>query len=311
MSGSKKNKQAYFERLLAHFEEYPRIVLATCDNIGSSHMQNIRKSLRGKGELLMGKNTLIRKALRLNAEEHPDWVNIVPHIKQNVGLVFTKQELGDIKDVLLASKVPAAAKAGAVAPNDVVVPAGITNLEPTKTSFFAALDIATKITRGNVEIISDVALIKSGEKVGNSQAALLQMLGIKPFEYGLKLTQVYDNGSIFPASLLDRTVEGLLETFAFAVSRVASVSLGVSYPTLPALPHVVSRAYKNLLGVVLETDYVFEQAKELKELISNPEALAAAQAQAQTAETTQEEKKEEPEEEEEESEEMMGGFFDM
>lgn len=61
---------------------------------------------------------------------------------------------------------------------------------PEKTSFFQALQIPTKISRGTIEILNDVHLIKVGEKVGASESALLNMLGIQPFSYGLVVEQV-------------------------------------------------------------------------------------------------------------------------
>ncbi len=83
----------------------------------------------------------------------------------------------------------APARAGAIAPIDVLIPASNTGLGPEKTSFFQALSIATKISRGTIEMISEVHIIKFGEKVGASEAALLQMLKIFPFSYGLKIVQ--------------------------------------------------------------------------------------------------------------------------
>ena len=53
-----------------------------------------------------------------------------------------------------------------------------------------ALGIATKINKGTIEIVSDVHLIKTGDKVGASQATLLSKLGIKPFKYGLAMLKV-------------------------------------------------------------------------------------------------------------------------
>lgn len=75
------------------------------------------------------------------------------------------------------------------------VPAGPTGLDPSQTSFFQALSIPTKIQKGQIEIVSDVPLIKPGDKVTASQAALLQKLNIRPFNYGLKVENVYDNGT--------------------------------------------------------------------------------------------------------------------
>merc|ERR1712007_103889 len=96
--------------------------------------------------------------------------------KQNVGFVFTKVELLHVRDLLLSNKVKAPAKAGALAPVDVVVPAQNTGMGPEKTSFFQALAIPTKITKGTIEIIKDVDIIKAGDRVGMSEATLLNML---------------------------------------------------------------------------------------------------------------------------------------
>lgn len=86
----------------------------------------------------------------------------------------------------------APAKAGSLAPIDVFVPPQNTGLGPEKTSFFQALSIATKISKGTIEILSEVHLIKKDDKVGFSEAALLQMLKVFPFSYGLKIVNGMD-----------------------------------------------------------------------------------------------------------------------
>jgi len=282
MSGKdgKAKKTEYMDKLVALLEDYPRLFLVTCDNIGSNHMQKIRMSLRGRAVLLMGKNTLMRKAIKLHLAQHPEWESILPAIKGNVGMVFTKETLSDIRPKLLESRVPAHAKAGILAPQDVVISKQVTTLEPTKTTFFAALDIATKITKGCVEILNDITLCKEGERVGSSEAALMQMLDMRPFTYGLKLTSCYDDGFTFPAKLLDTTADQVFRAFSAGVSQIAALSLAIGYPSLPAFPHLVLDAFKNLVAVALETNYVFEQAKQLKERVENPDAFASAHAPA-------------------------------
>ena len=141
--------------------------------------------------VLMGKNTMMRKAIRGHLETNPDLERLMPHIKQNVGFVFTKMELLHVRDLLLSNKVKAPAKAGALAPVDVVVPAQNTGMGPEKTSFFQALAIPTKITKGTIEIIKDVDIIKAGDRVGMSEATLLNMLKISPFSYGLVISKVW------------------------------------------------------------------------------------------------------------------------
>lgn len=307
MAEIRSKKAAYMKKLIGLLEDHSRVLFVTVDNIGSHHMQKIRVQLRGRAILLLGKNTLMRKAIKDGAEEHPEWLQLLPAIAGNVGLVFTNEDLPDIKEKLLESRVPALAKAGIIAPQDVIVEKQVTVLEPTKTSFFAALDITTKITRGCVEILNDVHLCKEGEKVGSSEAALMQMLDLKPFTYGLKLTWVLDGGFLFPAKLLDTTEDDLFKAFASGVSNVAALSLGLSYPTLPAFPHTVTDAFKNLVAICLQTDYCFEQAKDLKERVENPEAFASsAPAATETAAVAEAAP---VEEEESESEEFDG--FDL
>jgi len=307
-------KLNYITKVQRLLEEYPRFLVVTCDNIGSKLMQRIRLSLRPKGAIvLMGKNTLIRKAIRDKLEEHPEWEQILPHIKYNSGIVLTRGTLADLRDKVLENTVPAVAKIGSMAPDDVLLPKQVTALEPTKTSFFAALDIATKITRGCVEILNDVKLCEKGRKVGGSEAALLQMLDIKPFTYGLKIVTCWD-GSIFGAPFLDFTEADLLRSISSGIANVAALSLAISYPTLPAFPHIVSNGFKNLVSVCLETGYIFPQAEKLKQRVENPEAFAVAVVPTTTTTTTTkavvEEKKPEPEPEvDEEQMDDLADFF--
>jgi large subunit ribosomal protein LP0 len=318
-------KKNYWNRLLSLLEEYSRILIVTADNVGSNHMQKIRKAMRGKAVLLMGKNTMIRKAIRDHLSKTPALEGILPHVKGNIGLVFTNGDLADIRTKLTELKIQAAAKAGSIAPIEVVVPAGNTNMEPTKTSFFQALSIPTKINRGTIEIINDIHLLTVGQKVSLSQAALLQMLGIRPFQYGLKVITVYDNGAVYPAAVLDLTDDDILKKFFKGVNNVAAISLQIGYPTVVSVPHSVSNGYKNLLAISVATDYTFPGSEKIKQLLSDPAAFAAAQAAAAAASVpaagapaaaggkdaapAAETKKPDKEKDEEEVDEDMGGLF--
>lgn len=296
-------------------DEFPKMFLVGVDNVGSKQMQQIRQSLRGRAEILMGKNTMIRKAIRGHLENNPALEKLIPHIKGNVGFVFTKEELTDVRDLILANKVAAPAKAGAIAPLDVFVPKGNTGLGPEKTSFFQALAIPTKIARGTIEILNDVHLIKKSEKVGASESTLLNMLKISPFSYGLVIQQVYESGACFAPDVLDITSEDILSRFVEGIVNVASVSLEIGYPTVASVPHSIINGFKNIAAVAVETEITFPQVEQLKAFLENPDAFASlapavdAAAAAAPAEEAKEEKKEE--EEEEESDDDMGfGLFD-
>lgn len=308
-------KNKYFEKMLGLLNEYPKCFIVGADNVGSSQMQKIRISLRGHGVILMGKNTMMKKAIRGHLEKNPLLERLLPHIFENVGFVFTKQDLSFVREKLSANKVAAPAKAGAIAPCDVTLPAQVTNLGPEKTSFFQALSINTKITRGTIEITNDISLIRKGEKVGASEATLCNMLNISPFSYGLSIKQVYDSGTVFAPEILDIKPEDLRARFVAGVRNIAAISLAVGYPTVASAPHSIVNGFKNLLAIAAVTDIEFEEAKKLKEYLKDPSKFAAAAPAAVAAAPAKEDKKapakEEKKAESDEEEGDMGfGLFD-
>ncbi|ELR04637.1 ribosomal protein P0 (A0) (L10E) [Pseudogymnoascus destructans] len=312
MGGKTANKASYFDKLKGLLEEYRSIFIVSVDNVSSQQMHEIRQSLRGEGVVLMGKNTMVRRAIKGFVGDSPEWERLLPFVKGNIGFVFTNSDLKDIRDKILANKVAAPARAGAVAPDDVFVPAGNTGMEPGKTSFFQALGVPTKIARGTIEITADLKLVEAGTKVGASEATLLNMLNISPFTYGMGISQVYDNGNTFPPHVLDISEEQLLKAFSSAITTIACVSLAVNFPTLPSVMHSVVNSYKNVLAVAVSTEYSWTEIEELKERIANPEKFASA-AVATTSDAPKaaavEEKKEESEAEES-GDEGFGGLFD-
>ncbi|KAH7365839.1 hypothetical protein KP509_18G048600 [Ceratopteris richardii] len=316
--GTKAEKKLNYDKKMCEMlEEYSKVLVCAADNVGSKQMQSIRKGLRPDSMVLMGKNTMMKRTIRMFSERSgsTDWLNLIPYLVGNVGLIFTKGDLKEVREEIGKYKVGAPARVGLVAPIDVVVPPGNTGLDPSQTSFFQVLNIPTKINKGTVEIIAPVELIHKGEKVGSSEAALLAKLGIRPFSYGLVIQNVYDSGSVFDPAVLDLTEEDLMGKFASGVSMVAALSLGLDYPTLAAAPHMFANAFKNVVAIALETEYSFPEADKVKEYLKDPSkfAVAAAPVAASSeapaaAAAPAEEKKPEPEEE---SDEDMGfSLFD-
>jgi large subunit ribosomal protein LP0 len=239
-------------------------------------------------------------------DEFPDYEKVLPALVENVGFVFTNGDLIEIRDLLLENKKAAPARAGAIAPVDVIVPAQNTGLGPEKTSFFQALSIQTKIARGTIEIVNPVHLLKPGDKVGLSEATLLNMLKISPFSYGLQVVQCYEEGSLFAPEILDITEEDIRKKFMVGVNNVAAVSLNIGYPTLASAPHSIANGLRNLLAVAAATEITFPAAEQMKAYLADPSAFAVA---APVAEAAAEEAPAAKEESEEESDSDMG--FDL
>ena len=246
---------AYFAHLEECLNKYPRAFLVDADFVGSKQISDIRIALRGKAELVFGKNTMIRRCIRnLTADDsHPEWAALLPYMVGNIGFVFTQGSFEDLEAVIKEYVKPAAAKAGVIAPVSCTIPKGPTGLDPAQTSFFQALNIATKINKGSIEIINDCTVIQEGNKVGTSEAALLTKLGVKPFSYGLNIKYVYEGG-VFPVDVLKITDDLLMTKFMDGVGNVAAISLATGIPTEAALPHYIIKGAKNVVAVALELE---------------------------------------------------------
>jgi large subunit ribosomal protein LP0 len=146
-------------------EKYDRAFICHADNVGSMQFQNIRKAswrapcqlitkdwikslpelivhyfqgLRPDSVILMGKNTMMKRSIRLWSETSGSdkWSCLLEQLVGNVGVVFTTADLNDVKAEINKYMVGAPARVGLTAPNDVKIPAGPTGMDPSQTSFF-------------------------------------------------------------------------------------------------------------------------------------------------------------------------------
>jgi len=303
-------KANYFEKLLDAMRTYSKFLLVSADNVSSKQFAEIRRSIRGKGLIVMGKNTMMKKCIRMHLDEFPDYEKVCSSLVGNVGFVFTNGELSDIRDLLLENKIAAPARAGAVSPIDVIVPPQNTGMGPDKTAFFQALSIQTRIMRGTVEIVSAVHLLKPGDKVGMSEATLLNMLKISPFTYGLIVEACYEDGTLFDPEVLDITPEDIRAKFMNGVNNIAAVSLNIGYPTIASAPHSMANAFKRLMAIAAATEVTFPEVQTVKDYLADPSAFVVessavveeAGGGAAAVEAVDDES-------DEESSMDMGGFF--
>merc|ERR1719428_2704093 len=159
---------------------------------------------------------------------------------------------------------------------DLSIPSGPTGMDPSSTGFFQTLNIPTKIVKGQIELISNFQMLKVGDKVSASAAALLGKLGIKPFEYGMTVDMVYQDGSVFPAEVLDIQDDVLIQKFMAGISNMAAFSREIGIPTEAGLPHAFGNAFRNVAALIADISFTFKEVEEVKKFLADPTAYAAA-----------------------------------
>ncbi|KAG1851579.1 ribosomal protein L10-domain-containing protein [Suillus subalutaceus] len=271
MGATRAQKEIYFIKLKELISKYPSIFIVNVDNVSSNQMHQIRVALRGKGVVLMGKNTMVRRALRTILSENPQFERLLPHVRGNIGFVFTDKDLKEVREIIVANKIAAPARAGAYAPKDVF-----------------ALGIPTKIARGTIEISSEVQVVTAGSRIFDSGNAFAP--------------EVLD---IDEKVLIDRFMSGIQTIAAISLAlnypTVVSVthSLVNSYKNLIALCLSTDYMFEGA-----------QKAKEYLEN-PDAFAAVAAPAAAEAASAAVEAEVEEKAEEKEESDDDMGfGLFD-
>jgi len=272
-------KQIYFDKLHDLCVNSKAALIVHTDNVSSKQMQDVRLELRGRAVVLMGKNTMIRKALEKGHEKTPDvgMDKLRAAVKGNIGFIFAQEcSLDDIRDCIKKHRRESAAKAGQISNVDLNLASGPTGMDPSQTAFFQALNIGTKIVKGQIELVSEFPILKNGDKVSASAAVLLGKLSIKPFEYGIEVLQVYQDASVFDAAVLDIKDDVLISKFLGGVANMAAFSRELGIPTEAGLPHMFGNAFRNIASLVSDIDFSFTEVEEVKKFLEDPEAYAAA-----------------------------------
>eukprot|EP00954_Amorphochlora_amoebiformis_P027349 1384988-Amorphochlora_amoeboformis.AAC.1 len=269
-------KLKYEKTLLECFQNFRKMLVIEVDNVGSKQMSDTRHNLRGRAQILMGKNTVIRKILRREVKSDPSLKSLLEKIRGNIGFLFTNGDLVELRDEVTAAQAPAPAKTGQIAPLDVWVEPGPTGLDPGQTSFFQALNIATKINRGAIEIVSRVQMCVAGEKVSASAAGLLAKLNVTPFSFGMKVKYVFEGGSCYDAAVLDLSEADIMAKFVGGLVQASSLSLGLGYPSMASIPHLMSNAVRKLIAFSIETDFKLDIAEPFEAFLKDPSAFRVA-----------------------------------
>jgi len=327
MTESKRDKKKkIIKRVYEDFTKYKQCLLVKLENVSSNQVQQARLALRKekKGVMVVGKNTVIKKAISLrmkapeSADEDYEWRKnhytelnnidkIAALLKGKVALIFSDTPVFELKPLIESNKKPAAAKVGMMAPIDVTIPPGPTGLDPSQISFFHALNMSTKIQKGQIEISKDFRVCTAGKRVGNSEAVLLQKLNIKPFAYGMEICYVFDEGTVLTPEIFNMDPNSIAEKFRKVATNMAALSLAIGQPNALSVPHMIVNSFKNVASIALETGLTF---KQLSNVSSAPSGGKTEAAPKKEEGGKKEAAKAEVKEPEPEPAVDMGGMFD-
>jgi len=249
-----EKKRAIVEKLKKELKSHPIIGLVMIDNIGARVVQKIRAELRKDAKIIMAKNTLMRKAINELKDEIKGIEKLMPYIEGPCAFILTHKNPFKLATYLNKNKVPAPAKAGQIAPNDIVIQPMNTGIPPGPViSELQSLGLKTRIEGGQIRIAEPATITKRGEKVNRTVALLLRRLNIDPFEAGLKLTVAFENGEIIPCDMLVINFEEFEQKIQAAYMSALNLSVNAVIANKISLPLIVATAYQKAMNLAVNS----------------------------------------------------------
>ena len=266
-------KTATIERVSELAQRYPVLAVTSLSKVRATQLMAVRKALRGHAEVFVVKNKLailgLKKAGIKNAEQ------LLSHLTGQNALIFSTYDPFKLFLTLDKSKVYLPARAGDVAPDDIMVPAGNTGLPAGPVlSEFREAGMPTKIEGGSIWVNKDSVAVKKGGNISPKLSSLLSKLNIKPIKAGLTIALAYENGLIYAGELVAIDLEKYRQSLVEAYTSSRGLAIVIGYVTSETAPELIGKAYREAVAVAVKAGYVTPETAG--RILAQAEAEAAA-----------------------------------
>jgi len=272
-------KKEIFSDLQNLLRKYSVVAVADLQKVRSSQIQEIRKKLRGKAELIVAKNTILQKASDDLAAEKSNVDKFANSLSGSKVLIFTQMNPFELILFLNKNKVRVPAKGGDIATGEITIPAGNTGLQPGPViSEFNEAKVQTRIEGGSIFVAKDTVVAEKGDVISTKTASLLSKLGMKPMEAGLGLSNAYDNGLVLGPNDLLFDLEQMTSQFSTAARLAFGLAVEASIMTLETAPTILGKAYRQAMAVAVEAGFLTTETtpRIIQKAFANMNALSQA-----------------------------------
>src|SRR3989344_2931302 len=243
-------KKSEVTRVKSLLQKYKVIAIADMTNMPSPQLQKLRINLKSSVLITMAKGRLIKIVFN----ELKDKIKGLEELSKNVrgmpALLLTKESPFKLAKVLRKSKSSAPAKAGQLAPNEIMVPAGPTPFPPGPImGELGQIGIKCTVADGKVAIKEDTVVVKEGEPISAIAANLLTRLGIEPMEIGIHLLAALENGVIFGKDVLSVDETLYINNLKLAASNSFNLAFSIAYPTKENIKLLIKKAFMDSNGL--------------------------------------------------------------
>lgn len=282
MAEWKQKKVAY---LSEEIKKSKIVGILTVRGLPSKQLQAIKTKL--PATIVMGKKNLMLRALE--GSKKKGIKDLEQYITDQPAFILSDENPFKLCSIINKSRSPAPAKAGDIAPSDIVIDAGGTPFQPGPVlGELKGVGIPCSIDGGKIVITETKSILSAGEEISAKLAEMLGRLGIEPMEVGLNLLACYENGSVFPADVLSIDEDEYFGNFVKAYKNSLNLSVEAAFPTTVNIEIMIQKCYSNSKGLSIEAGIL--NAATLGEILGRAARAANSLSSLVKAEAPKEEK---------------------
>jgi large subunit ribosomal protein L10 len=246
-------KEAQLERLKKLASEYPVVAVADINMYPAALFQQVRKKLHGRAVVVVSKTRVLKKAL----SESKNTESLIEFAEKNCAVIFTDLNPFELFAFLKKNKGKVSAKEGAIAEDDIMIPAGDTGLPPGPAlSDLKGAGLKVAVQGATISVIQDKVVTKAGEPISLAVAGTLSKLNIKPFKVGLKLISALEEGQVYGAEVLNIDVEQVFSNFCNAHRHAFNLAFNAEIFNSATTELLLSNAFLNAKSVCIEANFL-------------------------------------------------------
>ncbi|MBI4015083.1 MAG: 50S ribosomal protein L10 [Candidatus Aenigmarchaeota archaeon] len=257
----KSRKAEEVEKLAVLAREYSVIGLLNIRKMPTKQMQKIKANLKGKAIVKVSKNILIRKAME---KADKDLGALSAKLSGESAIIFSNDNPFRLFAMLKANRIPSAAKAGDVAPDDITVQKGPTGLPPGPAiTTLQKLGLKTTVEAGKISVADDKIVAKKGAIITKELANGFNLLKMQPMQIGVDMIAAWEQGVIYASDILNIDEDEYKRSVERAVVEAFNLAVNANYPTKETINVMISKAFHEakslaIAGNVTEKEFIGE-----------------------------------------------------
>ncbi len=234
-------KKKTVEMLAKKIKNSKTVLIVSTKGLPSSEFHKIKKSLRGRADIVVAKKSLVLRAI--SSVEKGSLQNLKEKVGADIALIFSEVDSFELAGILVDNQTPTKAKVGDIAPEDIEIEPGPTDMVPGPAiSELGAVGLKVVVEGGKLAIKNSLTIVKKGEEISEKVANVLGKLKIAPMKVGFVPVAAYDSkdDKIYIEIKIDK--KGTLEELRASISKALGFAVGIGYTTKETISFLIGKA---------------------------------------------------------------------